>query len=466
MLAATPDEVATELLAIRNGITVAEWTRTHPADTFSDYPEATRVQNVIEAAGWCTVATGTVSEAGTSFTRSAFFAVPDADTLRLPADDGPHPELAKQCVLGEVLVESQTEATEETAARIQAEITRVLGEGERFRANSTEPYALIGSSQWGNGQEWRSGGSRWVLASARRSGISGVALTAIAQQQAAAASRAIDDQLREARRFAGQTGLPEADVQRMRRVIEEVEKWQHTAEPKKQPDMEELARFLVRWVSESRGMRPSERAAALYAADTALGWLPLYVPPNNGSSSSKQQVDVATASLRQELGTAGAHFSYDELGGAYEFSRDWMQAAFRTAPDSEAGQQAFLFLLNASFEPGCCCSGETFEDVIRRAPQYLQQHPKWTIRADVLLAIGDAYRDIIGVANGANGDPFGDAAQYKPKAQEAYHEALRYYREAIRAAPRSDAGKEALRRAWSLEAGFIPYDTRFVCIYD
>lgn len=177
-------------------------------------------------------------------------------------------------------------------------------------------------------------------------------------------------------------------------------------------------------------------------------------------------MDEQTASLRAQLATVGAHFRYDELVAGYDYSRDWMRRAFRVAPDSEAGQQAFLFLLNTSLNPEYSCSAERFNDVIALAPSILKQHPHWAIRAEVLLAIGDAYRDIIAVANGVNGEASEDAAKYKKEVPHARREALRYYRAAVAAAPHSEAAKEAQKKARDLQAGMTPNHMRFFCYSD
>ncbi len=271
--------------------------------------------------------------------------------------------------------------------------------------------------------------------------------------------------LRDAREFAQNSGLPPSATGQMQQLLEQADRWQHSSAPKQPPDMQSVIPFLVNWIEQSRKLPPARQAGALYAADILLGLVPLYIEPQTGRVPSRAAIDQNTASLRAQLAGVGAHFAYDELGATYAYARDWIQEAFRIAPESQAGQRAFLFLLNTSFQPGCCCSGEGFKDVISRAPQILKQHPHRAIGPEVLLAIGDAYRDIVAVANGAY-DPFAEAVEYKPQEPHARREALRYYHAAIAAAPHSDAAKEALRKARDLQAGIAPRDLRFICLYD
>ncbi len=468
------ERVATELLAVQTPVNVRDWMAAHRSATFERYSEQASDLNVVGGT-WCGVAREQFAWASAALTERAFFAVPPASELRLPGDDAPHPELTKQCVLGEVLIESPPGAggLEKTLPQIQQDIARTLGRGRIFRADLSEPYALWNSAAWTQGLDWRSGGSRWVVAwSAKDRMLIGLALTAEAQKAAAIDWRGeIEAQAERALRFAAESGLPSGAVQRMQALISEVDKWQMTGPPREPPNIQTIAPFLVDWVKQSRRLEPEKRAKALYAADNVLVHVPLSTAPPASTdvpaSVRVQEEEQETAPLRAKLAAAGADFVDADLAGGYEYNRDWIQEAFRVAPDSEAGQQAFLYLLTQSFHPSCCCAGqeEGFQEVIVRAPPYLREHPHWTIRTKVLLAIGDAYRDIIAVANGAGGDPF-DAAKYMPQTKRAYHEALRYYREAMMTGPGSDAANEALRSAWALEVGIAPLTTRFVCIYD
>lgn len=262
--------------------------------------------------------------------------------------------------------------------------------------------------------------------------------------------------------IAEASGLPGALVYQMRDVVHEVEEWQQGHRPLASIDLQQIASFLVQWVTTARQVTPAERAAALYAADVLLGWL--YIPADL-DRVSRHEVNQNVVHIKEQLTAAGAQFTYNELGASYSYQHDWVQEAFRTAPDSRGGKAAFLYILDAAFTPGGC-PGDGFEDVITRAPNYLRQYSDPEIRAHIFLALGDAYRDRIAVANGANGDPSQEAAQYKPQVQQNYAEALHLYRQAISASPGSDSAQKALVSAWALIAGLKPLDTRFVCVGD
>ena len=73
---------------------------------------------------------------------------------------------------------------------------------------------------------------------------------------------------------------------------------------------------------------------------------------------------------------------------------------------AQPASKHFLAMLDDAFHLTCCYSGNGFETVIARAPQYLQDHPHWTIRSEILLALGDAYRDRIGGCEWSQWRPF------------------------------------------------------------
>jgi hypothetical protein len=127
----------------------------------------------------------------------------------------------------------------------------------------------------------------------------------------------------------------------------------------------------------------------------------------------------------------------------------------------------FLFQLANGFDPsGTCAAGaEGFRRVIQNGEKYLERVPASPIAADVHYQVGDAYRDIFALARGAAGD-YADSSRYGAEAGPATLKALEHYRAAMRAGPASPAARAAWKRAWWIEAGLVPRDVRFYCIYD
>jgi hypothetical protein len=465
------EDVTSDLLAVEKPITFMRWQRAHPGDSFQVQSSALDVQTPTSNS-FCAVATAHWRISGVMLTRRIFFRIPDVNLLRVPADDGPHRELVGMCVVSEVLVQSDSvsSALDRLLPQLQSKLTRRIGLGRDFHTDLHDRYTLWGSGQWQHGMEWQRQGSRWVAAfDASHGGLISIALTAAAQDEASATSSnlsGLGEDIRQLQAYAAATQLSSPQVQRMQTLLDEADRWQRTGPPSQSPYVQRSAAFLVSWVEQCRQLPPDRHAAGLYTADILLDTLPFDIPAKAGEGPGPKKVDTATAEARTRLAATGAHFDNDPLGGTYAYAHNWLWEAFRAAPDSAPRQQAFLVLLDDAFHPSCCWSGNGFEDVIRLAPQYLRDHPQWAIRGQVLLAIADAYRDRIAAANGANGDPFGDAAQYKQRANLAYHEALRYYRAALKNSVDKDSARQALTRAWALEAGISPVEARFVRIYD
>ena len=472
--ATTPETLTSDLLAVEHPVTAGEWLRAHPKDTLQSNAAALDVRS-LTGNPFCAVSTGQLKIAEETLNRQIFFRIPDLNVLRLPAGDGPNKDLTAKCVLSEIVVQSTDDvpSLEALLSRIQNDMLSTLGPGQSFYQGPREPYPIWVDFRGRGGTDWHRGGSRWISGiDTFRHQLIAIGLTAAAQRIGASVNdalmRSTSEKMRAARSFAAATKLPPAEIQRMQNLLEvdAVDQWPQTPSPKRRLEIPQAAAFIVNWVKQSRSLSPDRCAAGLYTADVVLTYLPLFISENTSAPLSRKALDAATARIRSQLSGAGAHYEYNALGASYNYEHDWVQEAFKAAPDSLAGQQAFLFLLDQAFNPGCCWSGNGFENVIKRAPQYLREHPQWNIRSQILLAIGDAYRDKIAIANGANGDPFGDAARLAPSGKESYREALRYYRAAVTASPGTDSANQALAEAWALEAGLPPLDTRFVRIYD
>ncbi len=203
-------------------------------------------------------------------------------------------------------------------------------------------------------------------------------------------------QARLCRDLLSQTGMPASDRLRMQSLISYTVQKQRA---RAKPAPADLFPFLVQWVGQARRLNGSRQAAALLVADFVMdGNVDFGLP----RSTDEAALIAKTATVRAELFRAGARFEYSPLDGSFAFDHDWLQEAFRTAPESGPGEAAFLFLMERGFDPSCCCRGGAlkFRKVIRVAGLYLRDHPQASIRPQVLLALGDAYRDIVALADG------------------------------------------------------------------
>ena len=451
--------VVSDLLAVRNPVTVGEWLRTHPGGVFQDasaIESSTTFGNnsLREIPTFCGIVSSKENRAGT-LTIDAFFRIPDATSLHLPTSDSTQPGLLKQCVLSGMRVEMYAGRSADDAlfTSIEHDLSRALGPGE--------PSLPAASASWEGSDAAGHGSSRWLITVDK--GFTAQAITAAARALLTNERNppGIFIELHRAHTLAESAGLPRDSVREMQQLITKIENWQHGRASIQSIDLQQIAPFLVRWVEASRHLPPARKAAGLFAADLVTGCLNI---PASIDRVSQKELDEAIIRVKAQLATAGAHFHYDELGRCYSYDHDWVQEAVRRAPHSAAGKQAFLFILDRGFVPGGCPSDGS--EVIARAPSYLREYSDPEIRAHISLALADAYRDRIAVVNGANGDPFQQADDYKRTVHEDYSQALRWYRESIKASPGSESAQRALTQAWALLAGLKPLDTRFVCIYD
>ena len=109
------------------------------------------------------------------------------------------------------------------------------------------------------------------------------------------------------------------------------------------------------------------------------------------------------------------------------------------------------------------CPG--FQRVIDTVEPMLPRTSAPVIRARLLLLLGDAYSDLVGLAAGM-GEGYVDAASYASGAAAARKRAAALYREALeldRGAPRA---RDRWRQAWRLLAGLPPSTTHFFCVND
>ena len=109
------------------------------------------------------------------------------------------------------------------------------------------------------------------------------------------------------------------------------------------------------------------------------------------------------------------------------------------------------------------CPG--FQRVIDTVEPMLTRTSAPVIRARLLLLLGDAYSDLVGLAAGM-GEGYVDAASYASRAAAARKRAAALYREALeldRGAPRA---RDRWGQAWRLLAGLPPSTTHFFCVND
>ncbi len=166
-----------------------------------------------------------------------------------------------------------------------------------------------------------------------------------------------------------------------------------------------------------------------------------------------------------ELEKLGAQFSYEEGSERYFYAFNWLRRAYELDPKGRVGELAFLLLMERGFDasPNCASGSEQFREVIARGSQYLRERRSADVEARVHFMVGDAYRDIVTLAEGNRGDTYADSGKYKPEAADARTKAMAEYRAGLALDEKSEAALIATQRLRSLEAGKAPSDWRFYC---
>jgi hypothetical protein len=227
-----------------------------------------------------------------------------------------------------------------------------------------------------------------------------------------------------------------------------------------QPELEKsrvaVLPVLRDWLRAVKRLPPTRRAAGLYAADQLLstasenGWLDL--------------IDKEKTDLRSALQAIGASFEYDELGGCYVYSNNWLGEARKLDPDGVMGQMAVLVTLARGGTGIIAIGGDFFRTVIVEGEHLLARNLDAATTAQLHFIVGDAYSDIVALAGGAEPD-YDDPAKYKDEADSAHTKALEHYRAGLAVDGISENAKDAWLQAWHLSAGLLP-TTRYVYIYD
>jgi hypothetical protein len=158
-----------------------------------------------------------------------------------------------------------------------------------------------------------------------------------------------------------------------------------------------LLAVLRDWVIAEQNLSTIQRAAALFAADRLVTVV---------EDVDAGELDQADSAFRGALETIGAPFSpIPEIG--FPYTKGWLKQALEIAPDTEVGQMAVLTLISRG---GCNRTGWNSETVIAESEKLLNKgvNPPTAIRLHFVL--GDAYSDIVALAEGADPD-IGDKAQ-------------------------------------------------------
>jgi hypothetical protein len=185
------------------------------------------------------------------------------------------------------------------------------------------------------------------------------------------------------------------------------------------------------------------------------------------------------ARVKQLGTTAGAHFNWNSLDDSWNYQHELLWSAWRAAPGSEWGQDAFFLLLASGWDTsGVCRNGaDQFRTVIEQGQKFLAGNPSSPLRLPVTYLMAEAYETWWSLSEWSSCSPVIDlgpgpckaapgSARYTAGAGTALQQAIADY-EALLAADPSTYGTPALRRRLArLKLGIDTNQRRFYCLYN
>jgi len=255
-------------------------------------------------------------------------------------------------------------------------------------------------------------------------------------------------------------GVETAVSERIRKLYEVLFRASAFPEKAQQPEetkwRDSMVPLLRHWLNAVKTLAPTQRAAGLYAADRLLAAA--------GDVDGGVLGEEDNPELRSVLEKIGAGFEFDQLGKSYAYAGNWLKEARELNPDGAVGQMAVLVSLARGLPLQLRKDQDIFHTVIADGEWLLSKSPDAPTAAQVHFMVGDAYSDIVALAEGAEPD-YGDPAEYRNEADSARKKALQHYRAGLAADGISENAKDAWLQAWHLSAGLLP-TTRYVYIND
>lgn len=440
-----------ELLALRTRVSANAWLATHPNDKFEAYPAGER--HIVQRVGWrkdepvtlCSVASVTLVFGEMQFQRRAYFDIPNAAKLRVPPDNSPHPELIRQCILSEIELESVGAVDPMLLTQTESAISSSLGGSKQFRYDIFNGAELGGANAWINAREWNAQSSRWIIASAPKTGrFEGVALSSAANKNPFVPDE-FAPELALARQFLSIARMSADETDRMDTLLRTPPPPGDGGTGVLPMSLETVVSMLANWTASPGGPGAESKAARLFIAHVAL----IHAVRFDHSL-------LDTPDFNGPLKAAGADVFYYEPDGGYRYSGNWLIDAWQAAPESSPGRQAYLIELDSGFNKGAC--GGDADQVVESGEQYLKEHPLSPIRRAVMLHVADGYAEKVALRYA--GGPYGS----EEEAAKAFPIALKYYRRLIATAPGSAEAQVAKRTAWVMLANPKSLPIRWNCL--
>ena len=449
-----------EISQLDGTTTPARWKALHPDEESADAKGYT-----------CPNLTKAISlTLGAQATGTAYFYPPPAPaTAVMPTLNG-SALIDSSCTLAMIRVETPApdpESGHAFAEALKEELSKKYGQYESVTARQLGQIHFRGAGSWKELARWRAGDIEIISAYEAPQGVypSAPADNVFVYAQLPIVN-AIDHELcctlKDYHYRAGEnqrfhravvlSGLPAPLRLRMDQLYESVYAAYTPGAPGPPTSNEwraSLVSTLKEWIDAERALPPGRQAAALFAADRLMAVL---------EDAHADELGAEGSALRADLEKIGAKFSIPEI--SYAYTKNWLKQALELAPEGEVGQMAVLTFISRG---NCDTSGWDSQRVIAEAESLFAKGLDETTELHLHFILGDAYSDIVALAEGADPDRGTDELKrYSDEAEDARAKALENYRAAFSVDATSETARDAWQQAWHLSAGLLPR-TRYVC---
>ena len=179
---------------------------------------------------------------------------------------------------------------------------------------------------------------------------------------------------------------------------------------------------------------------------------------------------AACEQLRKEFARYQLTLRGAELCVVFVYSHDLLWRLWRTYPQSEWGERAFVLLQEYGWDtsPACEQGTDQFREVIRRGEEFLAQRPNSAQREAVRLLVAEAYATWWSLSRETRPGmaDYVDAKRYQADADEARIKAIDILEELAQHAPGTNTKEYAQQVAAALRKKAALDYYRFFCIYD
>lgn len=456
----TAELIYQHICSFKDGITQREWRREHASASIELFQEG----DILSAQSWgywCLRSSEQIVLDNEKATLHAFFYPPRPPSdYKLPEYDSSEKMLGSS-ELGLIWISIRKAPAE--GIPLAQEISRSYK--RRYADAQSSPLAYYNSGFWSAATSWRFGRVTVVSAYSNYDGEviafifssrSGLDELCDVKAEPSYGNSYSFSRIRDLMKLSKMEDRSQTAIEE---ILELSDDWQNsigTNKPILTPCR--VVETLGHWITEAMQKPDPQRAAALLASDLVLATI-----QHAFKISELEEGEEA----RLELVKLGAHFIRHPILNCMIYSRSWLREAQRRDPDGPVGELCFLILMETGFDPTGTCAetSEKFMAVIENGEKYMRKREGIAHWREIEIMIGDAYRDIVAVAEGL-ADEYLDPGKYKELARVALPKAIEHYRLGLQNAQTSRQNGMAWSEAWRLMAGLPPISIRYLCIID